>query len=328
MTRAAAVLALLAALAGPALALASTTALAAAETVAVPASRPAFVSVSQAAGLLTGHDATGAMVGKVALDRAPAVPVVTADGGRAYVSQPDLGTIAVVDLATWSRGETLTVGGQPFGLALTRDGRLLIADWSGNRLVEIRLADGATRAVPVGHAPSAVVLSADEAFAYTIDRESDAVSVVDLATLQVTATIDVGRAPFAAALAPDGRRLFVANVQSADLSVIDLRFAREIARVPIGGMPYGVAIDPASGRVAVTDQEGGRLVFVEARSLALGGVATVGDYAEGVAVLSGGVFAVANWFSDSLTLVDPGGSEPVRHVPVPEGPRMLAVVPQ
>ncbi|BBE74453.1 YncE family protein [Oharaeibacter diazotrophicus] len=295
---------------------------------AVAAPRPAaFVVVSQAAGVVTGRDGEGAETARLALDKAPAAVVVDAARRRAYVSEPEVGAVAVVDLDGFARAGTLAVGGQPFGLAVRPAGRLLVTDWSADTLTEVDPAGGAARTVAVGQAPSAVVVGPDDRFAYTVDREADQVSVVDLSDFSVVATVDVGRAPFAAALAPGGRRLYVANVQSSDLSVIDLAFRREIARIPIGGMPYGVAISPDGGRIAVTDQEGGRLVLIDARSLAPAGAATVGDYAEGVVALPAvGAFAVANWFSDTVSLVGFDGRS-VSHVPVPKGPRMLAALP-
>lgn len=289
---------------------------------------PTFVVVSQTAGVLTGHASDGTLTGRVQLDRAPAAVVVSADGETAFVSQPESGSISLVRLADFTRAGIWRVGGQPFGLAQLPGGNLLVADWSGDRLAEVDAEGRTVREVAVGDAPSAVVLSADGRRAYTLDRESDGLSVVDLASFTVEETIDVGRAPFAAALSKDGRRLFVANVQSNDLSVVDLVFRQEIARIPVGGMPYGVAVGDGGRTVAVTDQSGGRLVLVEARSLTLKGIATVGDYAEGVVALDAeGAFVVANWFSDTVSIVSTDGRS-VSHVPVASGPRMLAVVPR
>lgn len=305
--------------------------LAALTPLALPAAadkpQAAFLVVSQSAAVVAAHAGDGSATVRLGLDKAPAAVIVDAKGTTAYVSQPELGTVSVVDLPGLTRRGTIEVGGQPFGLAVTPTDRLLVTDWSGNRLVEVGPEGAASRSVAVGGAPSAVIVSRDGRRAYTVDRESDALSIVDLETFTVTGGIDVGRAPFAAALAPDGRRLFVANVQSGDLSVIDLAFDQEIARIPIGGMPYGVAVDPKGKVVAVTDQEGGRLVLIGARSLAIDAVITVGDYPEGIAALPGaGVFAVANWFSDTLSLVAFDGSS-VTHVPAAQGPRMLAALP-
>lgn len=290
--------------------------------------RTAFLVVSQTAATMVGYAMDGTRTGRVELDRAPAVVAVSRDGATAYVSQPELGAISLVRLTDFTRSGTWTTGGQPFGLAVLPEGALLVTDWSGNRLVEIDGTGRVTREVAVGGAPSAVILSADGTRAYTVDRESDALSIVDLESFTVEGTIDVGRAPFAAALSRDGRRLFVANVQSSDLSVVDLAFGQEIARIPVGGMPYGVAVGEEGKTIAVTDQSGGRLVLIEARSLTLKGVATVGEYPEGVAWLDGdGAFLVANWFSDSVSII-PTDDRPMQHFGVASGPRMLAVVPR
>ncbi len=282
--------------------------------------------VSQTGADLARIDASGG-VRHLPLDAAPAGVAVDGSGTAAAVSHPDLGRLTLVDLGRGAVARSHDLGGQPFGLAFTGDGRLLVTDWAGGRLSRIDPASGAAEHLAVGAAPSAVVVDAARGLAYTVDRESDRVSRVDLSTFTVTATAPTGRAPFAAALSSDGARLHVANVQSGDLSVVDTATMRETARVAIGGMPYGVAVDPASGRVLVTDQEGGRLVVVDAAAAAVERTIRVGDYPEAVVVDAESRRAhVANWFSDTVSQVDLDTLE-VHTIAVAAGPRMLALVP-
>ena len=300
----------------------------AALVLASPVQAADLLVVSQAAAALTELAGSTRHSRTLSLARSPAAVLAAPGGTRAYVSHPELGTVSVVDLEAWRVERELQTGGQPFGLALAGSDRLLVTDWSANTLVVVELASSEMRRIKVGGAPSAVVTDPDANLAYTIDRESDAVSVVDLHSGTVTDTIHVGRAPFAAALTADGAQLLVANVQSGDLSVVDTAAREETARIVIGGMPYGVAVDRVSGLVLVSDQEGGDLALID---LAQGSVAAripVGDYSEGVVVLDpGGRAAVANWFSDNVTLVNLQDHTTSR-IAVPAGPRMLAVVPQ
>jgi YVTN family beta-propeller protein len=251
-------------------------------------------------------------------------------GRRAYVSHPELGRISVVDLASWTVVRSIALGGQPFGLALTEDGRLLATDWSADRLAVVTLDSGQVEHIPVGRSPSAIVMDRTQGVAYVVNRESDDLSVVDLGRSAVITRIPVGLAPFAAALSADGRHLYVANVQGGDLSVVDTMEQREVGRVDLGGMPYGVAVDPTGAQVLVTDQQIGRLSIIDRQTLTVTGNLTVGEYPEGVVVLPGsapgrGVAVVANWFSDNLSILDLETGA-ARFVPVGAGPRMVTAV--
>ncbi|ODN71799.1 YncE family protein [Methylobrevis pamukkalensis] len=280
--------------------------------------------VSQGAATLTRLPADGSPR-LLALARAPAGIAVDAAGRVAAVSHPELGQVSLIDLGEDTVSDGLDIGGQPFGIAFTEEGRLLVTDWSRDLLVRLDPATGEAEELAVGTAPSAVVVDAARGIAYTVDRESDRVSRVDLAGFSVTGTAGVGRAPFAAALSADGAWLHVANVQSGDVSIVDTASMTEVARVAIGGMPYGVAVDPATGLVLVTDQEGGRLVMVDPQARRVRGEVRVGDYPEAVAVTGDGRAHVANWFSDTVATVDLATLK-VESTEVAAGPRMLAVL--
>jgi YVTN family beta-propeller protein len=68
------------------------------------------------------------------------------------------------------------------------------------------------------------------------------VSVIDAASLAITATIPVGQRPWNMALTPDGKKLYVACGRSGSVSVIDVERGVKIADVAVGKLPWGVTI--------------------------------------------------------------------------------------
>jgi YVTN family beta-propeller protein len=68
------------------------------------------------------------------------------------------------------------------------------------------------------------------------------VSVIDVASLAITATIPVGQRPWNMALTPDGTKLYVACGRSGSVAVIDVARATKITDVAVGKLPWGVAI--------------------------------------------------------------------------------------
>ena len=69
---------------------------------------------------------------------------------------------------------------------------------------------------------SAVAVSLDGRLVAAVNPDSDSVTVVDVATLEVLAEIPVGDDPRTLAIAPDSQRAVVANNGAATVSLVDL----------------------------------------------------------------------------------------------------------
>ncbi|KQP29691.1 hypothetical protein ASF49_16185 [Methylobacterium sp. Leaf104] len=281
---------------------------------------------SQGAGTLVAL-APGATSGAapLAVGRSPAQAAAGPEGSL-YLTHPDTGRITVVDGAGGSIRQTYSVPGQPFGIAVSPDGvHLFVGDWAGHRVMRLSARTGAFEgAVAVGREPAGLVLGRDGTL-YVADRESRQVSVVDTRAMACVNTIPVGEGPFALALNSAQDRLYIANVRSGDVSVIDTIARRVVATFAVGGMPYGVAVSPDGARIFVTDQRAGTLVVLGAADGALRATVPVGRYPEGVAVTAQQAY-VANWFSDSVSVIDLASLRETARIAVPEGPRSLAIM--
>jgi len=287
-----------------------------------PAQAATVYVASQQGAQVTRVEA-GAVAGHAAVASAPAT--VAAGGGLVFLSHPDGHAITVADAATGAVLRRLPYKGQGFGLAASADGRtLFVDDWSGNRVDRLSVADGTVEAsAETGRDPAHITLDRAGRL-YVADRESHAVSVFDGARMTRLATIPVGTAPFALALSPDERRLYVGNVRSNDLTVIDTGALKALATVPAGAMPYGIAVSPDGARVFVTNQHAGTVTVLDAGTLATAATVGVGRYPEGI-VIEGGKAYVANWFSDTVSVIDLATLKELTQLPDAEGPRSLAI---
>jgi YVTN family beta-propeller protein len=126
------------------------------------------------------------------------------DGSRAIVSSETTGELNVIDTATQTVTNVITL--------------------------------------PKGTRPQCVKISADGKKIYASGGRSGTVCVVDARTFQVLDTIKAGQRPWGIALSPDGKYLFSANGPSDDVSVVDLTTDKEIARVKSPGSPWGVEV--------------------------------------------------------------------------------------
>ncbi|HEX8498974.1 MAG TPA: carboxypeptidase regulatory-like domain-containing protein [Pyrinomonadaceae bacterium] len=153
-------------------------------------------------------------------------------------------------------------------LALTPDGkRLLAVNSPENRLSVFQLTGGQpvlTAEIPVGLEPVSVAARSDRE-AWVVNWLSDNVSVVDLATGNVTRTLDVGDEPTDVLFAgPNNGRAFVCVSGTMQVKVFDANApagAPQVVQVR-GKQPRSLARDAAGGRVFVSVFESGNQTAV------------------------------------------------------------------
>jgi DNA-binding beta-propeller fold protein YncE len=124
----------------------------------------------------------------------------SADGARLFVACNKSGDIVEIDAARWALVRRIPAGEGVYNLAVTHDGRLLVAtNKRGKSTSVIDLATGkelaripTTRRVVHGAA-----VSTDDRYAFIsqegVGSEPGTVDVIDLRALQKVASIDVGQ---------------------------------------------------------------------------------------------------------------------------------------
>ncbi|HEV7993335.1 MAG TPA: YncE family protein [Gemmatimonadaceae bacterium] len=124
----------------------------------------------------------------------------SADGGRIYVACNKSSDIVEIDVARWAMTRRIPAGDGVYNLAVTRNGKLLVAtNKRGKSVSVIDLATGAESArIPTTRrVVHGVAISTDDRFAFVsqegIGSEPGAVDVIDLQALKKVATIDVGQ---------------------------------------------------------------------------------------------------------------------------------------
>jgi gliding motility-associated-like protein len=145
---------------------------------------------------------------------------ISPDGTQLFFGtrNPDPGQVLAVSTSTLQVLATITVGLNPYGVAVSPDGSLLY-----------------------------VVNSYAGAGANT----QGSVSVVNIATYAVVATIPVGNDPIGIGLSPDGARAYVTNTTSGTVSVINTVTKSVVATVTIGGSPVGISVSLDNSKVYV-----------------------------------------------------------------------------
>lgn len=281
----------------------------------------AFVTSQNADRLSVVDLQAGRILAETHIPGAPAPVAYDALQGRAYVIAADTGRLHVLDEAA-RPVRTVDLGAGAFGLAAGLGG-VFVTDWYGARLARLDAELQPVWSMPTGAAPAGVALAgrdaAGRALVATADRDADRIGIFDAETGARRHHVPTaGAHPFGLTF-HDGL-LYSADVQGDVVSVIDPVAGLRVGEVPTGSHPYAVAF--AAGRGFVTDQYDGTVTVFDPATLEVVATVAVGDYPEGIAALpDGSGVAVANWDSDTLTVLDARSLEIVHEIEMPSGPR-------
>lgn len=172
---------------------------------------------------------------------------------------------------------TTSLENRPFGIAVSRNGDLLITQLDAAAVARGLLPSTSldTR-IPVGDVPTDVTLDGTGTYAYVTNQHSSSVGVIDLSSNTQIATIPITGHPFRVKLSADNRSLFVTG-NADSLFIVDLP-SREIrARLAIGLDANGLALDYTGTRLYVSNQSDGTVSEVDLatnsvlRSIPVGG---------------------------------------------------------
>jgi len=177
------------------------------------------------------------------------------DGKTAYAALSRNNTLAVIDATTHEVAREIEVGIAPFGVAVSKGGKIFVTNRGGRRpgpkdttapssgtavvtdpvtgsstTGTLSVVDAETlkvSEVAVGLAPSQLTLSPDEKLLAIANGHSDSISILDTKTLARTdikiPTIPeaaLGTQPIASVFAPDGKTLYVACAGNNAIAVL------------------------------------------------------------------------------------------------------------
>lgn len=246
-----------------------------------------------------------------------------------WVAGPD-NKLHVVDLATMQKLPDVTVGSQPHGLAIRRDGKLALLANRASKDVSVLSIDGKTikvsGTVALGDAAVASAITPDGKRAFVVKNSTGRVAVLaidgDKVTYDAALDIPTGANPYNLALTPDGALGFVVNNgvrgNNASITVFDARgpHPRVVDTLAIGDGPEGFAMAP-DGKSAVVlllhgstsgpdewpyHANGGAVMIAieNGKARVIPGEVKLGSVPEGVAYSADSKYIYAGDFTDKL----------------------------
>ena len=238
--------------------------------------------------------------------------------------------------------QTVKVGRQPSGIAISPDGKLaLVANRDSKSISVLSIVNGRvslTNTVDTADSVGAVAITPDGRRAIatkTIAHKALLLSINDVGKVAVAGKLRVGLFPWNVAIAPDGRTALVDNIGNAGqsdgsakaVSVIDL-----VAKVPfvrqhvsVGDAPEGVTVSPRGNFAAITilqrsydalptawfrkDVGQATLLTIGKDKVRVVNSVNVGAFPEGIAFAAdGGHVYVGNYHNKSISVLEVNGA--------------------
>jgi YVTN family beta-propeller protein len=222
---------------------------------------------------------------------------------------------------------TITVGGIPFGVAITPDGKYAYVPSTAHLSVISTATNKVTATLDI-RGSNVVAITPDGKYAYVLNAIQDPkngnqnlVSVISIATNKVTATITLGGASAGLAITPNGEYAYVTeedivNTKSVGMvSVINTATNTVTTKVTVEGAPLAVAITPngeyayvtSSGSVASfgSPQANDMVSVIDITTNTVTAKVTVGIGSQSVTITPDGEYAyVANAGNDSVSVIN------------------------
>jgi len=220
-----------------------------------------------------------------------------------------IGTVSVIDAANQTVVDTVEVGTNPLGVAVSPDGSRVYVT-NQKTLGTLTIIDAGTNAVatpvPVGAGPSGVAVKLPGTKVYVANRDDKTVSVFDVGSGVVTGSpIAVGNNPLGVAVNPAGTPAYVVNKGSDSVTVIDTNLDTVITTVDVGNDPTHVAVSPNGSRVLVTNGSNSSVSVIDAGTNTVIDTIAVGNTPEGIAFDPDGTHAyVANNGPNTVSVID------------------------
>jgi YVTN family beta-propeller protein len=193
----------------------------------------------------------GTVVASIPTDQeATHMVAVTSDGRMAFTANIRSGTVSVVDLKQGRKLRDIAVGGEPEGIALSKEEQVLwVADLKGAR-VQAFDAESLEKIgeVATGPVPIRVAASPDGRWIVTSNVGDGSLTLIDAETRKKVRDVPLAGGQEAGQVtilfAPDGK-LYAAETGSNTVAEVDLATGKVLRRLPAGTNGDGLAIAPA-----------------------------------------------------------------------------------
>jgi YVTN family beta-propeller protein len=250
--------------------------------------------------------------------------------GYAYVANETSNNVSVIKTSTNSVVKTVTVGSEPYDVAITPNGGYAyVTNQDSDNVSVIKTStDTVVKTVTVGGDPEGVAITPNGSYAYVTNAGSNNVSVIKTSTNTVVKTVTVGGGASWVAFTPNGSYAYVTNAGSNNVSVIKTSTNAVVKTVTVGGEPLDVAITPNGSYAYVTNADSNNVSVIKTSTNTVVKTVTVSAVPVAVAFTPNGSYAyVTNEDSNTVSVIATNTDKVVKTVTVGTTPTDVAFTP-
>jgi YVTN family beta-propeller protein len=258
------------------------------------------------------------------------------DGRWAWVVYDKSHDLGVVDAEARKLVKRVKIGGNPYNLNFTPDGRhLLVLDWSSDtsndEVIFYDLAsDKIDGRVEVSTWPAHSVFSRDAKRLYVSGETAGDLTVIDLTTRTVVARhVHGGGDAMGLALTADGKTLYAAAGENKAVLKIDTATNKPVATIALPGIVHESTLTLDGRFLYTTLRKANKIAVVDTATDKV--VATIPQkgYPDLVTMEPTGRYAlVTNRWADLVSVIDVTTHTQVRTIPVGKAPHGMALRPR
>jgi len=276
------------------------------------------------------------VVGTIALGAGkPNRIVFQPDGKVAWVVYDKSHDLGVIDAESRKLVRRVKIGGNPYNLAFSPDGRrLYVLDWSSDTsndeiIVYDLQAEKIDARVEVSTWPAHGVFSRDGRLFYVSGESAGDVTIIDTARHQIAGrVVHGGGDAMGLALTADGKLLYAAAGENKAILKIDTATNKVVGTIPVPGIVHESTLTLDGKFLYVTLRKANKVVIVRTEDDKI--VATVPQrgYPDLVTMEPTGRYAlVTNRYADLVAVIDLKTHAQVRTIAVGKAPHGMALRP-
>lgn len=198
--------------------------------------------------------------------------VLDEERGRIFITLPDEGDVAVIDIEQRTLHSYLQVGSGPRRILLPPEGRYVWvgSDSAGTVTAIDRESLSIVHTFQAGAGPFDIVVDDKNRFAFIGSGREGMVSIVDMRQMEPVGRLELGAGDLTLAWSPLSAMLYAANAKNGTLDVIDPASGKSVNRIDLGtgvtalrSTPDGrflLALSPARRKIQVIDTAYNRMV--------------------------------------------------------------------
>ena len=262
--------------------------------------------------------------------------VVHPDGRTAWVVYDKSRDLGVIDAEALKLVRRVRIGGNPYNLGFTPDGRhLVVLDWSSDTsedeviFYDLRAGKIAGR-VEVSTWPAHAVFSRDGARLWVSGETAGDVTVIDVAARTILErVVHGGGDAMGLALTADGRTLYAAAGENRVVLKLDTATHKVTAQIPVPGVVHEATLTLDGRFLYTTLRKANKVVVVRTADDRIVATLQQKGYPDLVVMAPGGRYAfVTNRTADLVAVIDVRTHQQVKTIPVGRAPHGMALRPR